>query len=143
MQRILFICTGNTCRSPMAEALCRCELQKRGIEGVECTSAGLTPFEGEAPSTNAVQAMAEIGIDISQKRSQPVTRDLLAQSDLVICMTREHQRALEPYRDMISRIVVLGGGISDPYGGDIAAYRKTRDEISLALDDLMQEIENL
>lgn len=124
----------------MAEGLCRSLLQKHAIKGAVCASAGLTPFEGEAPSENAVSVMEEIGIDISQKRSQPVTRDLLAQSDLVVCMTAMHKRALEPYEHITSRITVLGAGISDPYGGSAALYRKTRDEILLALENMLPEI---
>ena len=140
MKKILFICTGNTCRSPMAEGLCRRELERRGIHDIECISAGLSPFEGEAPSENAVEAMKEIGVDISSKRSQPVTYDLLNSADLVVCVSDKHQRVLTPYLSVIKKCIVLGEGISDPYGQNLSVYRKTRDEILDALNQVIDQI---
>lgn len=124
----------------MAEALFRHELKQRGIENVRCESAGLSPFDGEAPSENAVEAMREVGIDISAKRSQRLTMDLLKSADLIVCMTAEHERALEPYAQEIAPITVLGGGIHDPYGKPLNVYRDTREEISLALNDIIDLI---
>lgn len=136
---VLFVCTGNTCRSPMAKALFERMLKQKNIEGVVCDSAGLSAFDGEAASENSIEAMADIGIDISVHRSKTVTRDLLSETELIVCLSDGHYNVLKNFVDD-SKLKVLGSGISDPYGMNYAQYVRTRDEIESALRTLLEEL---
>ncbi len=92
---ILFVCTGNTCRSPMAEALLK-DMVAESKEEYEVISAGTTALEGDPAAGDAVRALEEIGVVMTGHRSQPVTSDLLEKVDLIITMTRGHkERILE------------------------------------------------
>lgn len=135
---VLFVCTGNTCRSPMAEGLFKKMLEEKGLCSVTCTSAGISAFDGEAASENSIEAMNEIGIDISLHRSKTVTRDLLDGTDLIVCLSKGHFDILRNFVDE-SKLKILGKGISDPYGMRLSEYVRTRDEISSALGELWEE----
>ncbi|MBR5773656.1 MAG: low molecular weight phosphatase family protein [Clostridia bacterium] len=135
---VLFVCTGNTCRSPMAQGLFQKMLDDSEHSSVTCRSAGLSAFDGEAASENSIEAMSEIGIDISAHRSKTVTRDLLSSTELIVCLSRGHYDVLRNFVDE-SRLRILGKGISDPYGMNLAAYIRTRDEINAALGELWEE----
>ncbi|WP_170105586.1 low molecular weight protein arginine phosphatase [Desmospora activa] len=93
MRRILFVCTGNTCRSPMAEALLRKKADERGLF-LEVKSAGVSALPGVAASSPAVEVLAEKGINNRDHRSQPMTKELLKWADLVLTMTRSHHQWL-------------------------------------------------
>lgn len=130
---ILFVCTGNTCRSPMAEGILRA--MAKGTD-FKTSSAGL--FAGGEPvSKNAVLVMNEIGIDISGHVSRQLTRDMLKEFDLVLTMSESHKNAIvsafPEYKDKTFTLPEYagesGGEIPDPFGGDIETYRKCRDSI--------------
>lgn len=124
--KILIICTGNTCRSPMAEGIINDMIQKRGWENVRVSSMGLGAVDGESPTVNAVEAMKEIGIDISKKRSQRVVMQDLTDTDLFYVMTQSHKNILtDAFPEIEDQITVLD--IPDPYGRDISVYRDCRD----------------
>ena len=133
--RILFLCTGNTCRSPMAQALMKSKIEKTGL-CAEAHSCGLGAYSGDAVSENAVKVMAEKGIDISSHRARRFSLYMAEEYDMFIVMSVSHKAVLSQLVPE-ERITVLGGGIADPYGGDCDAYRKCRDEIDEALDELL------
>ena len=124
---ILFVCTGNTCRSPMAEGYLN---SKSG--NITAKSCGVYAG-GEPVSQNSETAMAELGIDISNHISSPITPELVNWADKIICMSPSHKAMLEAAGISCE---VLGGGIFDPFGGDIDRYRLCRDEIIKAVDSL-------
>ena len=138
MKTIVFVCTGNTCRSPMAEGMFRVLLQQRGITGVEVTSCGTGTFPGMPPSEHAVTAAADYGADIAAHRSRPLTRYLLESGDLFVCMTESHRRQLLCYLPP-EKLRVLSSGISDPYGGDLMQYRACAAQIWDGLQILLKE----
>ncbi|MEG1887857.1 MAG: low molecular weight phosphatase family protein, partial [Oscillospiraceae bacterium] len=92
---IVFICTGNTCRSPMAKAIFSDKLPERYCDNFEVESAGIMPQEGESAAENSVLALAQIGIDITNHSAQKITKDMLSEAELFVCMSAEHQAVLE------------------------------------------------
>lgn len=137
MKQILFVCTGNTCRSPMAEGIFN-ELARRWrIGGIQAGSAGLAAFPGDDPAENAVRVMAEWGIDISAHRSRALTPALLEETDAVVCMTPAHRTALAPYFPA-EGLYLLSHGVRDPYGGDMEAYRRCADQIFDGMQELVK-----
>ena len=124
----------------MAEGIFSSMLKEEGISEVECRSAGLSAAEGDPPSRNAVLACREIGVDISEHRSQRLTSEALPRIDLFVAMTETHGRILRSAGVPEEKLLVLGGGITDPYGGSLSIYRRCRDEIRGALRELLPQI---
>ncbi len=149
MKTILFVCTGNVCRSPMAEGLMRDLLKER--EDTQIVSAGLGAMDGQAPSEFAVLVMDELRIDISYYRSQALRVPLVDQADFIFTMTRQQQDAIHaiyPAAAEKTFVVrefedteVIGKDISDPIGQSIEVYRRTRDQIRAALPGIVEFIQ--
>lgn len=135
MLNVLFVCTGNTCRSPMASAILN-QLANEKKLAVRSSSAGLAAFPGDEASENAVKALSEIGIDLSSHRSRPVNPYLLSESDYIIGMSPNHIDALLPYTEK-DKLLCFPDGIPDPYGGDIEVYRKTRDMLKSGIEGML------
>ena len=131
---ILFVCTGNTCRSPMAEGYLRSKL----IDGVTVLSRGLAS-DGSPVSLNSKTAMAEVGIDISSHISRQITDSDINKADKIICLSPSHRAVLLSAGVPSEKLFVLGNGISDPFGGDISVYRRCRDEIFASVDNLIED----
>lgn len=136
--KIAFICTGNTCRSPMAEALLKAHLSKGGFKDTTVLSRGLKAAVGAPASKNAVTVMNERGIDISSHRSAPLLEDELSCIDLFVCMGYEHAAALDLCGVESEKLVILN--IPDPYGGSLDEYRAVADMINSELESIYEYI---
>lgn len=140
--KILFCCTGNTCRSPMAEQLLSSKLNKIGISDIQVDSCGAMCRGGEPMNNFAVAAIKKLGVMPIEHLSKPISRELLDSSDLVICMTHAHRDYLvnllgenEKIKD-INQLLGLGE-INDPFGGCLASYELCATVISCMLDKLI------
>ena len=137
MSLILFVCTGNLCRSPMAEVLFAARLaQDPARRGWQAASAGTWAQEGLPASAHAVTAMAERGLDLRGHRSRQVTAEIVAAADLILGMTTNHVEALRAGfpadADRVYLLSEMAGGsfsIADPYGGPLSEYRATAAEL--------------
>lgn len=130
---ILFICTGNTCRSPMAEGY----LESKDLPDLKIESRGISA-NGDPVSENSQKVMEEKGIDISFHKSTPLSLYDLGWADKILYMSPSHNTVLSLYTDQ-KKLYMLGNGISDPFGGDLDAYRQCRDEIFSSIDALLDD----
>ena len=136
MKNVIFVCTGNTCRSPMAEALLRRALEVRGIDGITVSSAGVYAHPGARPSGESIDQMDVRGIDIRGHRSRSIMTVPL-DGALVLGMTEGHVAAARPFAPSAQTIMGYagaGGQIDDPFGRGAPAYARCADQIEQAIE---------
>ncbi|MCL6571527.1 MAG: low molecular weight protein arginine phosphatase [Bacillus sp. (in: Bacteria)] len=148
LQRILFVCTGNTCRSPMAEAI----LKNKNIDAIEVKSAGIYAVNGSEASAHAKQVTASKGI-FPMHRSSQLTNEVVNWADLILTMTSTHKMAIQDqYPQSIIKVCTLkeyigntpsNHDVVDPYGGSLALYEKTYHELEELIDQAIKRLTSL
>ncbi|MCH5147131.1 MAG: hypothetical protein J1F61_03880 [Clostridiales bacterium] len=138
-KKVLFVCTGNTCRSPMAEFLLRSKLKKRKIKWWDVASCGIHAEVGGVISPNSKAALEEIGIKVNKFAPRQLTQKIIGASTIVICMTQSQKQMLEECGNVFCVRDVCGYDVPDPYGQDLEAYRLTREALSRACDTLIED----
>lgn len=134
----LFVCTGNTCRSPFAQVVFNQVAKRRGIEA-EALSCGLAAYPGQPPCDDAVAVAAQMGYDLSAMRARPATPYLMQAADAIYVMSPSHRDVLaQAMPGLQDKLFLLGEGIPDPYGGgpeaDEQAYRAIEQAVIQLLD---------
>src|SRR3954470_17376091 len=150
MKTILFVCTGNVCRSPMAEGLFRHATKGKGDFRV--LSAGVGAIDGQPPSSHAVNALKELQIDISRQRSRMLTGEVIQQADYIFGMTHGHVDAITllypqaadkvfVLREFDETLDIFEKDIADPIGGSYEVYLNVRDQIEQGIVTMLNFLE--
>jgi protein-tyrosine phosphatase len=151
--RIVFVCTGNTCRSPMAQALCRklladwlgCAAGELAERGYVVQSAGMAALGGDEASPEGVALMREWGADLEGHRSRPLDYETIARADFIFAMTQSHLRMLREVQGDAGpspRLLSCGGDdIADPIGGPPEVYRECAEQIRSCLEELLPQLQ--
>lgn len=145
--KVVFVCTGNICRSPMAEYMLRDKVASRPVD-LEIGSAGVAATRGRPPSPPAVQVLKRRGIDeVALHRARPVSDLTVSRGDLLLTMTRSHRAQLPPSVEeagaevhLLKEYVGQGGSISDPYGAGVDVYEQLYRELDPLLETLAEDL---
>lgn len=146
--RILFVCTGNICRSPMAEVLAREALRRRGRNDIEVGSAGTSAAEGSPASEGSYLVGLEKGLDLSVHCSTFLTRSVVEASDLVLCMSAHHVQRVESLGGA-GKTFLLGAyagrtgdeaEVEDPFGGELDDYRRTYHQLDQLVTEAIERL---
>ncbi len=148
--KIMFICTGNICRSAMAHWLMKKKLQERKRNDIQVYSSGIFAMKGDIPTDEAIEVMEEYDVDLKKHRAIPTMQSNIQEMDLILCMTNSHKQTLiNTYPNLTDKIFTLkeytkltekGIDIKDPWGYTIVIYRFCASEIDECLNKLIEKI---
>ncbi len=147
---LLFVCTGNTCRSPLAAALARHALAARDADDVAIRSAGTSAWPGSPASSEVPLVLEEIGIQLGEHEATELSPELVEWADLILVMGLSHRRAVEALGGASKVELVTafldgaeaGQPVLDPIGASVETYRRTRDQLQRAVDGLLDHLES-
>ncbi|MBQ4644973.1 MAG: ribosomal protein S18-alanine N-acetyltransferase [Clostridia bacterium] len=139
MKKIMFICSGNTCRSPLAEGLFKKYLKENNITDIEVGSAGVGAFPGDCVSINSILVAGNRGVDISEHRARNINPEHLLTTDLFFCMSDSHKQVLLRHCDE-NKIVVLN--VPDPYGRPIEIYEECAKMLESQFPQILERIQD-
>lgn len=153
IKKILFVCTANICRSPMAEVILKEKLKNSGMTDISVSSAGLMDMKGGRAREEALKIIGGLGVDISKYRSRHLSGELIKDADMIIVMEGAHkEKVASDYPEVKDKVFLLSNfgnqkgmetDIADPYGGSIFNYRVAFKEINFYIDGLMRYLSGL
>ena len=152
--RVMFVCTGNTCRSPMAEGILKQMAKIDGLDYMDVASAGTSTYDGYPATSYAVHVSHNAGIDISFIHSAQLTSDLMAEADLILALAKNHyDQMMSLYPEHAHKVFMLRAfpehgsdpslSIADPIGLDLEFYEKTFGEIKAELERVWPHIKSM
>jgi len=143
MQKILFVCTGNTCRSPLAHVLAQKHFDDNGLDLI-ADSGGVFAADGASASAHSVSVAKKLGLDLAGHKAKKISREIIHEAAVVVCLTMGHKAHLvENYPEHTGKIFTFGelsedcGDVSDPFGGDFAIYEKCAAQIKLYIEKIL------
>lgn len=151
---VIFVCTANICRSPMAEVLFRHALdaEEGTLQAIQVGSAGVSAIDGQPPSANSVEAMRKVGLNLSDHRSRHLTQAMINEALVVFCMTESHRDIIRlQYKTQPAHLHLMRefmgdsreSEIPDPFGGNLRIYESCRDSMVEAIPSLVHYVRSL
>lgn len=145
--KVLFVCTGNTCRSPMAEGILK-KLARDKELNLQVNSAGIAVYQGGPAAQNTIEVMNDINIDMSNHRSSQLSKASMEEANLILTMSRGHKYGIlnefPDHEDKVFNLIEYAygkdGDIGDPYGGSKELYEEIRDEIYRAIELIVDSL---